>query len=147
MPHKFGDTVVLVLRSRDKDDKDVFTRVNATVLHSVTQPDGAEQLSAAEVYQKRLLKGHNSKPLPGGEYLDLAYPNLGLVPAGQSVLTTRDPSLIFKNAHTVPPYSEGAVIGWEEPGKPTAADLDAVADEQKAKDATNGGKVRQIKGK
>jgi hypothetical protein len=105
---KFGDAVVLVQKSRDGE----ISRVNAIVLHSVVQPDGAEEFSPKEAEVQRALKAANGKPLPGGEYVDLAFPNLGLTPQGQP-LTTRSVELIFKLAYTVAPWKEGAWLGWE----------------------------------
>jgi len=109
MGHKFGDAVTLVQKSRDG----TLTRVNATVLRAAVQPTGAEKWDPKQVEFAKALKGHTGKPLPGGEYLDLAFPNLGLAPAGQ-LLTTSDPALIFKLAHAVPEWNDAAFIGWEE---------------------------------
>jgi hypothetical protein len=138
---KFGDAVVLVQKSRDGE----ISRVNAIVLHSVVQPDGAEEFSPKEAEVQRALKAANGKPLPGGEYVDLAFPNLGLTPQGQP-LTTRSVELIFKLAYTVAPWNEGAWLGWEPAVAPAEEVADPTESEKKAAEATST-KVRQIKGK
>lgn len=127
MSLKYGDVVTLIKKSPDGKE---LSRHNATVLGSFSQPDGAEKMSPKEQELKRVLK-LNGKAPEGGEYLDLVYPRPDLVPAG-SVVTTRDVSLVFQHAYAVPQWKEGAFIGWEPQGLPSAADLDAVAAEQKA---------------
>lgn len=132
---KYGDCVVLVQKSRDPQTKEVSVqRTNAFVMRSVVQPEGAEKFSPAKVQSTQALKGPNTQPLPGGEYLDLMYPRP--LPNGQTSTTVQMPELIFGRAHAVAPWKEGAFIGWELPryedgkvtsGLPTAGDLDAVA--------------------
>lgn len=112
MAHKATDVVVLLMKSRDGK---TVNRVNAIVLHSRVQPDGAEKLSPKEVEKRRLLKGPMGKPIAGGEYLDVAYPDpaLSSINGGEHI-SSRDASVIFRFAYTVPKYTDGAAIGWEE---------------------------------
>lgn len=148
MSLKFGDAVILVQKSGDG----TISRTNAIVLGSRIQPFNVNRAHA--------LKDDSRKPLPEGEYLDLAYPNLGLAPEG-TTLKTRTPDVIFRLAYDVHVWSEELWIGWEPatqtvvvveaPGLPSEADLDAVEEEKKIAEATSGAKipakVRQIKGK
>lgn len=105
MPYKFGDAVVLVQKSGDK-----VTRLNALVLASNVQPKNAD---------KRTGLTNNNGLLPEGEYLDLAF--LAPLPEGQAVKTT-SPEHLFRPASVVPPYKEGAPIGWEAVTAPPSAD-------------------------
>lgn len=158
---KYGDAVVLVQKSPGDGS---VSRTNAIVLASTVQ---SEERTHA-------MKDHRGATVADGEYLALAYPNLGLVPEGQ-VLNTRTPEVIFKLTYDTPRWKDGAWIGWEpapseedvrvltealdvarqaigrlgeevatlmanqnpdDPARPSAADLDAIAAEQKAREAT-----------
>lgn len=143
---KYGDSVTLIKKSRE-GDKDVLRRVNAIVLHSASQPPNVSRSNA--------LKGPGSVLIPEGEYLDLAYPRD--LPEGQ-IVKSRDMSTIFQPTYATPPWQEGASIGWQAGSatavppveappqpEPSAEDLDAVEEEQRAKEATSG-KVLRIKG-
>lgn len=128
MSHKYGDAVVLVLKSVNPSTQEAsINRVNAIVLGSFVQPDGAEKFSPKEVEAKRALKGPDGKAFPGGEYLDLVYPNPGLVPPGSTV-STRDPSIIFQHTYHTAPFKEGAFIGWEAVPAPPSPDAKKLRD-------------------
>jgi hypothetical protein len=127
---KYGDCVVLVQKSRDPQTKEVSVqRTNAFVMRSVVQPEGAEKFSPAKVQSTQALKGPNTQPLPGGEYLDLMYPRP--LPNGQTSTTVQMPELIFGRAHAVAPWKEGAFIGWE---IPKVAEPAAVGEQAKLKE-------------
>ncbi len=132
MAHKYGDAVILVFKSPGGS----IRRVNAIVLAAIEHQ--------------------------GSERLDVAYPRQyaqGVTPR------TRNLDELFQFSNAVKPVSETTVIGWdlgseealsaahkaigdmntgiailrqqlEEKGKPSAADLDAIAEEEKARLAT-----------
>jgi hypothetical protein len=170
MSHKYGDSVVFIQKTVDAEGQETVRRLNAIVLGSFTQPQGAEKLGR----HKQVLRNHTGKPLPAGEYLDLAYPNPGIVLADGNA-RTRAPELIFRLAFHQALWTTGAFTGWEPsikaedvtglvealsqsrginqalrseigrlsaktqedaPKLPSAADLDALAAEQAAKDST-----------
>lgn len=113
MPQPYGATVILCSKSHDTG---LVTRVNALVLRSVVQPDGAETFNPKEAELKRVLKGAGGKALKGGEYLDLL--TLQPLPEGQDYTTVRVVEAICRLASIVPPYVEGSWIGWELPAVP-----------------------------
>ena len=117
MPQKYGDAVVLIQKQRDGS----LTRVNAHVLRSFVQPDGAETFNPKQVELTRALKDSNGKAFPGGEYLDLAFPTPGL----PEPITSRSLENIYRHAASVPPYKDGAWIGWDVPAKPSSPKLKA----------------------
>jgi hypothetical protein len=104
MALKYGDVVVKVQKSRGKDGEVIVTRVNAIVLSSVLkQPLGADRKPQTDAAGKKLA------PV---EHIDLAFPDPGLVPEGQS-LKTRNVDSIFRLAYDVKPWAEDAQIGFE----------------------------------
>lgn len=119
---KYGDAVVLVQKSAVDGS---LRRLNAIVLdsrvHDHVRAD--RKLVAKDV-----------------EHLDLAFP----VPA-EATPKTRNFDEIFRPAHDVPPFVDGAWVGYEAPivadpaeardGDPSAEDLDAVTEEQWASEA------------
>jgi hypothetical protein len=131
MPLKYGDSVILIQKSPDG----TLRRVNAIVLESRTQPPNATRPQG--------LRNSQGALLAEGEYLDVHFPDPSLVADGR-VLKTRAPEVIFRPAYSVPPWKDGAWIGWQYGSTtpcppsplPSAADLDAVAAEQTVVAAT-----------
>jgi hypothetical protein len=109
MALKYGDVVVLVLKSR-VEDKDVLRRVNAVVLDSAIQLPGATSRTG--------LKTAHGIVLPEGEYLDVCYPDPALVSEGQR-LKSRNIEQIFRFASAVPAWKDGLWVGWEVPSAPS----------------------------
>lgn len=126
MAFKYGDAVVLVQKSR-VGDKDVIRRVNAIVVTSVTSTKDAP------------LRTPGRKELAEGEYLDLFYPRA--FPLGQEP-KARTAEAVFQFAGVVPPWQDGAFIGWEAgsvtavaptPAPPQPAEDEAPASGKKAR--------------
>lgn len=103
MALKFGDSVILVQKSRGGDGKETVSRVNAIVLASAVQ--------APDVHRSQALRDHKGNTLAAGEYLDLAFPNLGL--ALEHTPIPRAVEQIFKLAYSVAPWTPDKWIGWE----------------------------------
>lgn len=139
MALKYSDNVVLVIKSPKG-----FTRVNAIVIASATQPPDATRATG--------LRDHTGAVLPAGEYLDLAYPDPAI--AAQSP-KSRSTESIFRRAWACPPWKEGASIGWQ-PGavtpvapdsgpQPSADDLDVSAEEEAVTERTRGPRPARAK--
>ena len=141
MSHEYGDSVVLIKKSPDGS----IRRVNAIVLSSVSQV-----AMTPSTPRSHALRDSKGTVLPEGEYLDVMYPREfdGQPPKSLAL------DLIVQKAHSVPPWVEGAWIGWQgdstgpappsdlspdqQDALPSANDLDAVAADQAAADATSG---------
>lgn len=106
---KYGDMVTLVKKSREGS----IQRVNAIVLLSALH---------GPLGQDRRPLVVDGKALPAVEHLDLAFPDPGLVPAGQT-LKTRNVELIFRLAYDVAEWNESLWIGFEVPAEPISADF------------------------
>jgi hypothetical protein len=137
---KYGDAVTLIQKSPDGKS---LRRVNAIVLRSDTQRADKSRSSGFA------LNDAQGKALPEGEYLDLAFPRD--IPEGHSIKAS-DMGGIFQPSYVTPPWKEGAFKGWQTGSAtavvpdsaplPSAEDLDAVAADQKAAEATSGAPIR-----
>lgn len=105
---QYGDVVVLVRKSHP-DGK--ITRVNALVVASYVQPEGAEKLSPAAAGAAHALKGPAGKVLAGGEYCDVAY--LAPLTKGQTSPSSRNLETLFRQESRVREFSDEAFVGWE----------------------------------
>lgn len=97
---KYGDAVVLVTKSADG----TLRRANAIVL--------ASNLHVPTTADRKPILGADNKPVAAVEHLDLAFPVTSLAPDGGAP-KTRNMDEIFRPAHDVAPYREGAWSGYE----------------------------------
>lgn len=97
---KYGDAVVLVQKNPDG----TLRRGNAIVL--------ASSLHVPTTADRKPVLGADKKPVDPVEHLDLAFPVPSLAPDGGAP-KTRNMDEIFRPAHDVPPYVEGAWVGYE----------------------------------
>jgi hypothetical protein len=96
MAFHYGDAVVLV----QKSPAGIIRRVNALVVASSTSTNDAPLRTPARL------------ALPAGEYLDVFFPRT--FPEGQEP-KARTADIVFQFAGVVPPWKDGAFIGWEYP--------------------------------
>jgi hypothetical protein len=142
MALKYGDVVVKVQKVNGKDGTVTVSRVNAIVL--------ASSLKQGLRADRKPLTDTAGKKLAPVEHIDLAFPDPGLVPEGQT-LKTRNVDSIFRLAYDVKPWEKDAQIGYELPGTvavtrppvprrelPSAEDLDRDAAERAAAAVTQG---------
>lgn len=145
---KYGDVVVLVQKDAASGE---LRRTSAIVLSSmVSLPvNPNDRTPTKEVKEERIAAGEEV------EHLDLAYPVAMVLPGSEP--KTRNMEEIFRPAYHVAPYVDGAWIGYEVPasfpaeqgasddllgaagchaGEPSADDLDAIAADDAAREAT-----------
>ena len=123
MAFHYGDAVVLV----QKSPAGIIRRVNALVVASSTSTNDAPLRTPARL------------ALPAGEYLDVFFPRA--FPEGQEP-KARTADIVFQFAGVVPPWKDGAFIGWEAgsatavaptPPPPQPADDDAPTSPKKVR--------------
>jgi hypothetical protein len=115
MALKYGDVVVKVQKVNGKDGTVTVSRVNAIVL--------ASSLKQGLRADRKPLTDTAGKKLAPVEHIDLAFPDPGLVPEGQT-LKTRNVDSIFRLAYDVKPWEKDAQIGYEL--GPTEENFDAL---------------------